>query len=382
MRRLRPQRRLFPLLLAGLLLATSGAFAASSATAAVVFGVYTQGIAGDTGPVMDRFTSEVGVAPQIVLYYRDWNPSWSTALLDPRITAPILARGAVPMITWEPFRSDDAAVAQPAYAPAAIAAGRYDAYIRRAAAEAAAFKRPFFLRFAHEMNGSWAPWERVAGNTPTDYVAMWRHVVSLFRAAGASNVRWVWSANVVGGGVAPFEPYYPGDAWVDDVALDGYNWGVVKQSRWRPFAGVFGESYDALSALTRKPLLITETSSAELGGSKAAWIDGIATALAQRLPRVRALIWFDRDQETSWSVASSPGALQAFRRLVRTPLLAGRASTLLDPAATVARAGEGRTVQPRRAGHRRPRRHAARRHPRARRHAHPTRASARRMARS
>ena len=73
------------------------------------------------------------------------------------------------------------------------------------------------------MNGNWNSWGTRPGNSSADYVAMWRHVVSIFRAAGASNVRWVWSPNIYASRsttTRPFAAYYPGNAWVDDVGLD------------------------------------------------------------------------------------------------------------------------------------------------------------------
>ena len=47
------------------------------------------------------------------------------------------------------------------------------------------------LRYAHEMNGTWYPWS----HDPIGYRRAWRHVVRVFRAAGAANVRFVWSPN-------------------------------------------------------------------------------------------------------------------------------------------------------------------------------------------
>jgi hypothetical protein len=311
--------------------------AAGPAAKPVVLGANTMGMAEDTAAALDRFAAEAGRMPRIVMSYRDWNEGWSTALVEPRFIDPVVARGAVPMITWLPRLDSGDPILQPAYAPAAIAAGAYDPYIARAAGEAAAFGRPLLLRLAHEMNGSWSSWGAgVNGNAPAEYVAMWRHVVAIFRAAGATNVRWVWSPNVLGdssspvsAAVAPFQPFYPGDRWVDFVGLDGYNWGALRGSGWRSFASLFGPSYDALAKLTDKPVMIAETASAEAGGSKAAWIRSIPSVLRERMPRVRALIWFDRDKETDWEVASSVGAREAFRAMAGSALLSGSPRDLL-----------------------------------------------------
>jgi hypothetical protein len=324
-----------------------GAPARGTAATRVVLGTNTTGITDDTGAALQRFAAEAGKAPGIAMFYRDWNEGWSTALIEPRFIDPVLARGATPMITWLPQLASDDPMHQPAYSPAAIAAGAFDPFVRRAAREAAAFSQPLLLRLAHEMNGPWSSWGAwVDGNAPTDYVAMWRHVVSIFRAEGATNVRWVWSPNVygvgqslAGGSAMPFEPFYPGDHWVDFVGLDGYNWGTVHSSGWQSFTSVFGSSYDAMTRLTGKPMMICETASAEAGGDKPAWILSIPRALQSRMPRVRALIWFDRDKETDWQITSSSASEAAFRTIARSAALSGTARDLFaTPSARAARA--------------------------------------------
>jgi beta-mannanase len=318
-----------------------GAIAAIACTPALaqadepplVLGANTEGIdQAGVGLALDSFQQRTGVMPKIVMYFRDWNQAWSTAMVDPKVTQPISDRGGVPMITWQPMNSAADPVHQPQYSPAQVASGAYDDYIRRAADEAAAYDGPLFVRLAHEMNGNWLPWGAgVDGNTPADYVAMWRHVVSIFREEGATQVKWVWSPSVFGGstGVADFTPYYPGDDWVDYVGLDGYNWGsTLTGQSWQSFFQVFSHSYDALAALTGRPMMIAETSSAEQGGDKAAWINAIADELSN-FPRLRALIWFDRNKETDWRVDSSIASGAAFRSLAASPLLSATVADLL-----------------------------------------------------
>jgi beta-mannanase len=322
--------------------------APASAAAAVTLGFFSKELSQSPETALDRFAAETGASAKIAMYYRDWSEGWPTALIDPHTIAPIVASGAVPMITWEPFLSSaPPQSAQAEYAPSRIAAGAFDPYIWRAAREAAAYGRPFFLRFAEEMNGGWSSWGVKPGSSAAAYVAMWRHVVSIFRAAGATNVRWVWSPNVYGAnGVAAFAPYYPGDAWVDDVGLDGYNWGGVNDSAWLSFGQVFGASYEAMTKLTSKPLLITETASSELGGSKPEWIAGIRSALFTRMPRVRALIWFDTSKETNWTVGSSPASLRAFRGLVAAGTFSGTPPmSTADSAREARRRGRARSAR-------------------------------------
>ena len=64
---------------------------------------------------------------------------------------------------------------------------------------------------------------------------------------------------------------YPGAAYVDWMAMDGYNFGTnpVSGDRWTSFESVFGPTYAALLRLApSKPIMIAEASSSEYGGSR------------------------------------------------------------------------------------------------------------------
>src|SRR6266480_1724286 len=250
---------------------------------------------------IDAFSSRVGRVPSVISTYRDMQYSMlNTSQLDA-----VAAKRSVALVTVEPW--DSSSTTDPRYALKNIVRGDFDAWFEAGADAAHAFGKPFYLRFAPEMNGVWAPWEAgVNGNTPEDYVAAWRHVHALFVGRGAGNVRWVWGPNVFGGGSAvDFTPYYPGSDVVDVLALDGYNWGSL--DAWQTYSQVFGPSYDTLAKLDLvKPVMIAETASTESGGDKAAWITSAFTReIAARTPRVKTVVWFDVNKETDWRVESS-----------------------------------------------------------------------------
>jgi hypothetical protein len=296
----------------------------ASAASPIAMGAYIPGASWDAKRI-DAHTAMVGTAPAIVMWYQDWAHADVNRFAAGTLDA-VVARGAMPLVTWEPWDYTGGAD-QPAYSLAAINGGAHDDYIRGWARDAAAWGKPFYLRFAHEMNGTWYPWAvGVNGNTAADYVSAWKHVVAIFRQEGATNVRWVWCANVIFDGSAPLAQVYPGDAWVDWVALDGYNWGTSQDwSAWQSLVGVFGQSHNALAALTNKPMMISEVASAEVGGNKATWISrGFLTDLPKRLPRVRAVIWFDENKETDWRVNSSRASLDAYRRVAASAQYQGR----------------------------------------------------------
>ena len=154
-------------------------------------------------------------------------------------------------------------------------------------------------------------------------------MVKIFRDEKATNVEWVFSPNVGCDGRCPFRAYYPGNRWVDWVALDGYNYSTVDHDPWESFAAVFGSSYRTLTHISDKPVMVAETSSAPRGGSKARWITESFREIPARFPRIHAVVWFDRVKETNWMVNSSLASLRAWRDVVHSSRYAGSASTLL-----------------------------------------------------
>lgn len=305
--------------LALLLALTASLGLAASASATIRLGVYDaeQGEVGapESAQALDQYAAMVGRKPDIVMDYSN--------VTDPLLTrtevANLSSRGETPLISWQLFQSG---YSGPTIPLAQIAAGAYDGDLRRAAAEAKAM--PFgeiLIRFGHEMNGNWYGWS----GDPAAFVAAWRHVVSIFRAEGATNVKWVWSANVDNGSY-PFKAYFPGDEWVDYTGLDGYNWGTagIGVNRWESLAQVFSSSYAQLTQLSSKPVILTEVSSSEVGGDKAAWIrEGFLKTIPQSFPRVNAVVWYDRSQEENWRIDSSASSLAAYREVVASSIYGG-----------------------------------------------------------
>jgi beta-mannanase len=281
-------------------------------------GIYRpDGLLDDEG--LATLEREIAAPVALISAFRAWN---RCAVEDdlPWLAGLASSRREI-LLTWEPWRIPADPVnpeRQPDFALRELLSGRYDAYVRSFAQALRGLSRPVHLRPMHEMNGFWYPWcGTVNGNDPGEYALAWRHLRRLFADAGADNVAWVWSPYAASFPDAPenrLERYFPGDDAVDRVALDGYNWGTrLPGGAWQEFADVFGDGYDRAAALSRRPVMIAETASAEEGGDKAAWIRSMARALPARFPRVEALVWFDTDKERDWRICSSPRAAAAFR---------------------------------------------------------------------
>ena len=155
-----------------------------------LFGLSSPGSDGGL-KAAQKTAGEVGRRLDVVNFYEAWG--WKTSFPVTRVSA-IAAAGARAEITWEPWYPPGGSAPQPAYSLRRIAAGGLDGYIKSWATSAAAYGKPLFLRFAHEMNGHSYPWTPAkGGGSPADYVNAYRHIHDVFVAAGATNVSWVWS---------------------------------------------------------------------------------------------------------------------------------------------------------------------------------------------
>ena len=261
---------------------------------------------------LDASERAVGARAAVVGSFADWahSPDFPAAW-----AGAVRGRGAVPMISWEPWDSWTGRVEQPAFSLDRVVAGDHDALIDRWAREIAAYGHPVLLRLAPEMNGDWLPWSTgVNGNGPGDYVAAWRHVRERFRAAGASNAVFVWNPIASFEGSTPLPSLYPGDA--DWVAVDGYNWGAVRAWGWQSFDDVLAPTVRALGALAPGvPVMVAEIGCAP-DGRKPAWItDAFSRAQAEG---VDAVVWFEFDKETDWRLAENAATARAARSVLKS----------------------------------------------------------------
>jgi hypothetical protein len=228
------------------------AAAATAAPPARTFGVYV-----DPWHV-DEWSRAVGARPQMVSTFE---PFARHAAIEPFLVETERRGIGQVMISWEPWDRAPASFgatrpygAQPGYRNGDIAGGAQDAYIRRFARSLATFHGTVWLRYAPEMNGSGTPWSQ----EPRDYVRAWRHVVTLVRAEGARNVRFVWSADpsVYGAAWSPtLRQYWPGARWVDVVGSTMIDVGA----RTYDDVGRFTPRLGPLRRMFHKPLFLTET---------------------------------------------------------------------------------------------------------------------------
>lgn len=315
------------LLLAGLALQSGGGVAQSASAARVNpaplrLGVTTLSLADNlTTPWRPRDLDEVDAFERTARADADivqWFSDWHHGKVDVEQLRAVAARGSTPQITWEPWDGTRGARRQPDYTLASIIEGRHDRYIRSWARGLRRYGGAVLLRFAQEMNttvsreanGAVYPWAEASnGNRPGQYARAWRHVHDIFTAEKATNVRWIWSP--VAGVVVPSQ--YPGDRYVDIVALSGFNGGTaLPWGGWRTFAETFDAPLQTLHRLAPdKPVQISEVGTAQVGGSKPLWIKEMFDYI-QDHPSIRSVLWFELLKQTDWRVGTSPVARRSF----------------------------------------------------------------------
>jgi mannan endo-1,4-beta-mannosidase len=256
-------------------------------------GVYEPDAPGSYNGI-DQFAQAIGRQPNLVSYYSSWLEPFQTGFA--RTAA---EHGALTVVQIDPEN----------VSLASIAAGNYDAYLQSYAAAVKAFGGQLVLSFGHEMNGDWYSWadHRTA---PAVFVQAWRHVVTVFRMAGASNVKWLWTVNVITAGsvtVANPGPWWPGSSYVNWVGLDGYYYSPLTS-----FAQVFAPTIVQIRQLTHSdPILISETGALSNIGQQAKITDLFSGVSAYDL---LGFMWFDEDFDgQDWRI-TSPQALKTYRQ--------------------------------------------------------------------
>jgi mannan endo-1,4-beta-mannosidase len=256
-------------------------------------GVYTNAAPSSYSGVT-AFANVTGARPNILMYYSGWYEPFQTSF-----ATKAAKNGAVPLVQMNPEK----------ISISAIAAGKYDGYLSAYAEAVRAYRHPVILSFGHEMNGTWYSWG-YRHTSPAAFVAAWRHIVTLFRALGARNVTWLWTVNIINdtqqGRIPPPAPWWPGNAYVTWVGIDGY----YLKPGWQ-FAPLFGPTVAAVRSLTRDPILIGETGATTDANQPAKIADVFSGIHAYGL---LGFIWFDaRNYQGLDFRINTPASTAAFR---------------------------------------------------------------------
>ncbi len=198
--------------------------------------------------------------------------------------------------------------------------GTYDSNLREFAAAAKAFGNPIILVPFNEPNLNESPWGFGTSkqNTAGNFKNAWIHLHDLF--AEAPNVKFGLAYNNVSIPETTdntFEALYPGDAYVDYVGIDGFNW--QEDGQWEIFADTIGSTTQELMQFNKPIYLFSIGTGEDTGGNpglKAQWIQDMFAWIKEH-PEVAGFVWFNEDKaqvgEKNWLIDSNPAALAAFK---------------------------------------------------------------------
>lgn len=276
------------------LFASSPASASLPSNDASYLGVYESGPPDSYQPIAD-FTKVAGAQPNLVGYYSGWREPFKISFAEIAHS-----HGATTIVQWDPTLIP----------VQKIAAGSYDSYLRSFADSVRKFGRPVVIGFGHEMNAYWYSWG-YGHLPPTTFVAAWRHIVTLFRQQGTSNVTWLWTLQADEAGTGPIASWWPGEKYVTWVGIDGYYYRPSET-----FFSIFGKTIVEVRALTGLPVLISEVAVGPQAGQARKIPDLFA---GMRHYGTLGLVWFDIAQHNGvyhqdWHIADNPPAKATFRR--------------------------------------------------------------------
>lgn len=196
-----------------------------------------------------------------------------------------------------------------------------------------AYGVPMYLSFNHEPETSVS----FVSGSAAEYIAAWRAFVGVFRDRGVTNVTWAWTTAVRNFSQSPtsrkYAPaYYPGDDWVNVLAVDAYNMYCLRKdgryaNPWRSLATLLAPFMTFAAQHPAEDLVVAEFGSPEdpaSPGRKATWIDDARLLFQQpAYARVVAVSYWNQLSHNyngcDFRITTSQSSLDAFRRLASDP---------------------------------------------------------------
>lgn len=299
-----------------------GSFGAADAAESdgVLFGAFAQPRGGEsTIQAVQSLENKLGAKLPIIRDFSRWDSN-----LDNGFNNWVVDGDRRLMLSIKPKRNNGSEISWSAIANAKSGSTVYNEMVELAR-DVKNLDGEVWVAFHHEPEAK----DRQTFGSNSDYKAAWRKIHTIFEQQGA-DVKWVWTMTSWSFEVDTSDrrsagKWYPGDAYVDYLGADPYNWnqcrGNSKES-WVSLERVitpfieFGEQHPT------KQLVLPEFGSDEGSrGQKAAWLDEAAAFLKQPeiAQKFAAVIYFHDVHEESaactWWLDSSTETLNAARRI-------------------------------------------------------------------
>ncbi len=309
-------------------------------------GTYPGGITGEESDLtladLRSYETAAGKTASWVFFSHNWYEGRAF----PLDTAEwIREAGSIPYIRLMLRSTAEQDLAEPVFTLQAILDGEFDADLSAWCDSARDFGSPLLAEYGTEVNGEWFSWNGVwngAGQTdgygdplqadgPERFRDVYRHIVQTCRNRGAANLTWVFHVNGDDWPVNEWnvlENYYPGDEWIDWIAISSYAGQTPLDDWWPSFRSGMDAAYPRVEALTAdKPIIVAEFGAAAHNplGDQAEWAEAALTDITSfRWPRVIGFSWWneqwqnddDPAHDTTMRLQDDPDLTNVFRRLV------------------------------------------------------------------
>jgi hypothetical protein len=305
----------------------AGTTSAYGSTPGIVFGASVQAAKGEKLPAaLTRFQGDVGRTMGAVRDFLSWNSPFPTAY-----ETGMKAAGTTVLLSVRSRNLDGTAVPWASIAAAQPGSPLY-LQMQSWADRIRDFGAPIYVTFQHEPEAS----SNIALGTATDFIAAWQNWVTILRGEGATNAKAMWITTAFAYTVKPNDRrlasnWYPGDAYVDAIGTDAYNWFTCRTgitTAWMSVQQLI-EGMRKFSLLHPGPeLWLTEFASVEdpaTPGRRAQWIADAEALLQQpNYSRFRGVIYFEQNvAPCDWRVENTPTALAAMTTMGADPAYQG-----------------------------------------------------------
>jgi len=305
----------------------------------IYHGVYPGGKSGEEDDItLEDLRSYENLAgkPAAWVYFSD---NWYRGREFPLSTATwIRDAGSVPYIRLMMRSRSEEYTLEPTFTLERIIDGDFDSDLRAWARSARDFGSPLIVEYGTEVNGQWFPWNGVwngAGNLtgygnafaedgPEKFRDAYRHIVRVMREENAGNIVWVFHADSQDDPEVSWnrmEEYYPGDNWVDWLAVSVYGAQTPSEEECPEFSQLMDVAYPRIVSLSSsKPIIIAEFGATRNSPfcNQSDWArNALSNITSSRWPRVIGFSWWNE----AWENDENP-AHNSDMRLQDNPELA------------------------------------------------------------
>lgn len=234
------------------------------------------------GALVKAFNA-LALKPLAVCYFTD---NWYNGINFPATkAASIRDAGAVPFIRMQIWQREGNSLKDlGTHTHANIAAGMHDAALKAYAQAAKAHGSLIFIQYCVEVNGNWFPWF-IEG--PAAYKTAFKHIIGLFRAEGAHNVKWCFQVDATENDKGV--DWYPGDDYIDMIGSSVYGTYGYGQKGCASELAKCWPHFSAISAV--KPLGIFEWGQSDATDTTSA----LSAVLDPKYARIRLMqVWHEK----------------------------------------------------------------------------------------